>query len=70
MPHSWVAQWTVVRTKFIDDTLAALLGTAGEGAAAAPPPRQLVNLGAGLDTRTMRLGSLKGMRNAFEVDME
>jgi methyltransferase (TIGR00027 family) len=55
--------WTVVRTKFIDDTVARLAGT-GQF-------RQLVNLGAGFDTRACRLECFKAFANgSFEVDME
>jgi len=56
-------QWTVVRTKFIDDHLVSLLGS-GSG------PRQFVNLGAGLDTRVLRLPCFRELDRAFEVDMQ
>jgi len=55
--------WTVVRTKFIDDRLQDCF-------AAPSPPRQFVNLGAGLDTRVYRLECLKGVEKAFEVDLD
>lgn len=55
--------WTAVRTKFIDDTVARLAST-GQF-------RQLVNLGAGFDTRACRLECYKSFTNgSFEVDME
>jgi len=55
--------WTVVRTKFIDDTIARVAGTGKF--------RQLVNLGAGFDTRACRLECFKSFANgSFEVDME
>jgi methyltransferase (TIGR00027 family) len=55
--------WTAVRTKFIDDTIARLAST-GQF-------KQLVNLGAGFDTRACRLECFKAFANgSFEVDME
>lgn len=55
--------WTVVRTKFIDDTIAT--------AASTGQFKQLVNLGAGFDTRAYRLGCYTAFANgSFEVDME
>jgi methyltransferase (TIGR00027 family) len=55
--------WTVVRTKFIDDTVARLAGTGRF--------KQLVNLGAGFDTRAYRLECYKAFTSgSFEVDME
>uniref|UniRef100_A0A7S4QLU3 Uncharacterized protein n=1 Tax=Alexandrium monilatum TaxID=311494 RepID=A0A7S4QLU3_9DINO len=55
--------WTAVRTRFIDDRIA-------EHAATGRFP-QLVNLGAGLDTRAYRLECYKSFANgSFEVDME
>lgn len=55
--------WTAVRTKFIDDRIVYLAGTG-----AFP---QVVNLGAGMDTRAYRLDSYKAFTNgSFEVDME
>jgi len=52
--------WTAVRTKFIDDELTK----------ATKSVSQVVNLGAGLDTRSLRLGCYKELEAAFEVDME
>lgn len=55
--------WTVVRTKFIDDAIARLAST-GQF-------KQLVNLGAGFDTRAYRLDCYTAFANgSFEVDME
>lgn len=55
--------WTVVRTKFIDDAISRSVGT-GQF-------RQIVNLGAGFDTRAYRLECFKAFTNgSFEVDME
>mmetsp|Transcript_34371 Transcript_34371/g.94683 ORF Transcript_34371/g.94683 Transcript_34371/m.94683 type:complete len:293 (-) Transcript_34371:71-949(-) len=55
--------WTAVRTKFIDDRVAEF--------AAAGTLRQLVNLGAGCDTRAYRLECYKAFTSgSFEVDME
>jgi len=56
--------WTVVRTKFIDDTLSATLGDGHCGI------WQFLNLGAGLDTRVFRLPLASSFEAAFEVDME
>jgi methyltransferase (TIGR00027 family) len=54
--------WTVVRTKFIDDKIAEL--------AASGRFKQLVNLGAGFDTRACRLECFKAFeKGSFEVDM-
>jgi methyltransferase (TIGR00027 family) len=53
--------WTAVRTKFLDD----LVSSWGAG----EEELQLVNLGAGLDTRMYRL-ELPAIRRAFEVDVE
>jgi len=55
-------QWTVVRTKFIDDKINAL-ATSGCGL-------QMVNLGAGLDTRVFRLDSCQHLTTSYEIDME
>jgi len=49
--------WTVVRTKFIDDVLSAVRGV-----------QQMVNLGAGVDTRPYRLDIYKEFKASFEVD--
>lgn len=55
--------WTAVRTKFIDDTIAHL--------ASSGRFTQLVNLGAGFDTRAYRQECYKAFTNgSFEVDME
>lgn len=48
--------WTVVRTKFIDDLLATV------------DVAQMVNLGAGVDTRAYRLDAFKRFRASYEVD--
>lgn len=56
--------WTVVRTKFIDDKIGALINEAHDA------PLQFVNLGAGLDTRALRLDCLKDAQGSWEVDME
>jgi len=55
-------QWTVVRSKFIDDKINTL-ATSGCGL-------QMVNLGAGLDTRVFRLDSYQHLTTSYEVDME
>ena len=49
--------WTVVRTKFIDDLLSTVHGIP-----------QMVNLGAGVDTRPYRLDAYKQFRASYEVD--
>jgi len=55
--------WTAVRTRFIDDRVAQLAATGAF--------LQLVNLGAGMDTRAYRLECYKAFTNgAFEVDMQ
>jgi len=55
--------WTAVRTKFIDDTISVHAGTGRFS--------QLVNLGAGFDTRAYRLDCYAAFTNgSFEVDME
>eukprot|EP00438_Fugacium_kawagutii_P020714 Skav225270 [mRNA] locus=scaffold4099:132079:132900:+ [translate_table: standard] len=54
-----VKVWTVVRTKFIDDTLSAVNDV-----------RQMVNLGAGVDTRPFRLDAYQRFKASFEVDTE
>jgi len=54
--------WTVVRTRFIDDTIANLVGP--------DCCLQLVNLGAGFDTRAFRLECLQHAVASFEVDMD
>ena len=47
----------MVRTKFIDDVLSAVSGV-----------QQMVNLGAGVDTRPYRLDIYKEFKASFEVD--
>lgn len=55
--------WTVVRTRFIDDHVAQSARTGSF--------QQLVNLGAGMDTRAYRLDCYKVFTNGvFGVDME
>jgi len=54
--------WTAVRTKFIDDRVAQC--------AAGGSLVQLINLGAGCDTRAYRLECCKAFTGSFEVDME
>lgn len=55
--------WTAVRTKFIDDNVTALANSGKF--------QQLVNLGAGMDTRAYRLEAYKAFTiGSFEVDME
>lgn len=56
-------QWVAVRTRFIDDQITEHAAAAGIS--------QLVNLGAGMDTRPHRLPVYKSFGNgAYEVDME
>jgi methyltransferase (TIGR00027 family) len=52
--------WTAVRTKFIDETIAAQLKS----------DAQFVNLGAGLDTRAFRLGCMAAASQALAVESE
>lgn len=55
--------WTAVRTKFIDDQVTKL--------ASSGDFQQLVNCGAGMDTRAYRLECYKAFsKGSFEVDME
>ena len=56
--------WTVVRTKFIDDQIEEYI----EGGK--DTLRQMINLGAGVDTRAYRLECYKKFTNVFEVDMK
>eukprot|EP00931_Biecheleriopsis_adriatica_P117652 TRINITY_DN93152_c0_g1_i1.p1 TRINITY_DN93152_c0_g1~~TRINITY_DN93152_c0_g1_i1.p1 ORF type:complete len:302 (+),score=39.47 TRINITY_DN93152_c0_g1_i1:33-908(+) len=58
----WHRTWVAVRTRAIDDRVADFARTTGGRF-------QLVNVGAGLDTRAMRLESLRGCRACFEVDV-
>lgn len=54
--------WVAIRTRFIDDSIAQHAATGGFA--------QLVNLGAGMDTRPYRLMSYTAFANgAFDVDM-
>ena len=57
-------QWTVVRIKFIDDAIKHLIVNKGD------KELQLLNLGAGLDTRVFQLQCLSLLSWATEVDME
>ena len=56
--------WTAVRTKFIDDRIEEYIDKGGE------KMTQLVNLGAGFDTRAYRLECYKKFTNVFDVDMK
>jgi len=56
--------WTAVRTKFIDDQIKENIRKGGVEI------KQLVNLGAGLDTRAHRLEFYKSFKNVLDVDME
>jgi len=49
--------WTVVRTKFIDDIIGSLTDQ-----------KQMVNLGAGVDTRPYRLEGYSKLKASYEVD--
>ena len=53
-------QWTAVRTRFIDDRVEEH----------APNLTQLVNLGAGMDTRPNRMPAYAAFARSMEVDME
>ena len=55
--------WTVVRTKFIDDTIHDMQNDGIK-------LPQIVNLGAGLDTRPFRLKCYENFERCFDVDME
>jgi methyltransferase (TIGR00027 family) len=63
-PHGEL--WLAVRTAFIDAAIRRLTREDPSGTADPPPARQVVILGAGLDTRAARL-SRAGIRY-FEVD--
>jgi O-methyltransferase involved in polyketide biosynthesis len=70
-------QWTVVRTKFVDDHISRIVQETTEtGEASAKDLQegrlklQFLNLGAGLDTRSLRLGCMKRISSSYEVDME
>lgn len=54
--------WTVVRSKYIDD---AISGLATEGCGL-----QMVNLGAGMDTRVLRLECYQNLSASYEVELE
>lgn len=60
-------QWTVVRTKFIDDHIARIVR---DTVADDEPTLQFLNLGAGLDTRSLRLKAMGKIAASYEVDME
>ena len=66
-------QWTVVRTKFIDDHITKIVSEAetnqGHGDGAERLKIQFLNLGAGLDTRSLRLKPLSRIKASYEVDM-
>lgn len=58
--------WTVVRTKFIDDTMEEIVASTSADDSVV----QFVNLGAGLDTRCYRLECLSQVARAYEIDMD
>ena len=65
-PVSWAEYhivWTAIRTRFIDDKIAAFVETCRG------KPFQIVNLGCGLDTRPFRLPGLSQCIY-YEIDME
>ena len=61
-------QWTVVRTKFIDDHITRIVSETSE--TDGKPKLQSLNLGAGLDTRSLRLKGMEKIAASYEVDME
>ena len=66
-------QWTVVRTKFIDDHITRIVGEAAAREVNNQEARlklQFLNLGAGLDTRSLRLEAMAMITTSYEVDME
>lgn len=70
-------QWTVVRTKFIDDHIARIVrqnddqtATENDGENEGRLRLQFVNLGAGLDTRSLRLQAMTKISASYEVDMD
>jgi len=66
-------QWTVVRTKFIDDHIQRIVGETADSNNETEDGRlklQFLNLGAGLDTRSLRLEPMKRIVASYEVDME
>jgi O-methyltransferase involved in polyketide biosynthesis len=73
-------QWTVVRTKFIDDHISRIIRETDTKTVDEDQPQQqqsegqglklqFLNLGAGLDTRSLRLASMARISAAYEVDM-
>ena len=56
--------WTAIRTKFIDVRIEENIKKDSVEI------KQIVNLGAGVDTRAHRLACYKSFENAFDVDME
>jgi len=66
-------QWTVVRTKFIDDHIQRIVREIAGSNDETEDGRlklQFLNLGAGLDTRSLRLEPMKRIVASYEVDME
>lgn len=66
-------QWTVVRTKFIDDHIARIVcetEARGTNELVGRLRLQFLNLGAGLDTRSLRLDAMARIAVSYEVDME
>ena len=66
-------QWTVVRTKFIDDHIANIVRETEASESHEAKDRlklQFLNLGAGLDTRSLRLNAMARIAASYEVDME
>lgn len=64
-------QWTVVRTKFIDDHITRIVNQFEASASNEEQLKlQFLNLGAGLDTRSLRLKVLAKIAASYEVDME
>lgn len=58
--------WSAVRTRFVDDALTEAVESMAK--AAKDGKLQLVNLGAGVDTRPYRLKCYRAFRTSFEVD--
>mmetsp|Transcript_26482 Transcript_26482/g.29703 ORF Transcript_26482/g.29703 Transcript_26482/m.29703 type:complete len:306 (-) Transcript_26482:429-1346(-) len=63
-------QWTVVRTKFIDDHIDRILNAIDGDKSEEQLKLQFLNLGAGLDTRSLRLKAMSKIAASFEVDVE
>merc|ERR1711908_184221 len=61
--RDWHRCWMAVRTKAIDDSIMDFAKSIGNA------KFQMVNLGAGLDTRAFRLECLASCSVCFEVDM-